>query len=156
MGCFSCPLPDSNLGWIRAAFFLNIPWVLILCIYLIRKVRAKEIPPFKDFYMALNIYLSCFAFYLLNVGVYFEVGELNIIQTTLKNATVIDSLPCSVFYYETAFRFRLSQYCLLIILLLPYVFLCFALLWMYLENFVKQRWNQLTSFIVNRWRYLTI
>lgn len=153
LACFSCSLPASNLGWIRASFFLNTPCVLIVCIYLYLRLRANGTVSLKDFRNGSALYAGFFTMYLFTLGIFVEIHEFGIIRETLNNATLIDSLPCSAGYYENVIRLKISQYCLPIPLLILLCSFCCHIPSASQKAFVKQRYNQLISFVVNRWRH---
>ncbi len=150
LACYNCSFEDTNLGWIRASFFLNIPFVLAICIYIIYNIKTKKIPSFTDFRTTVVIYISIFLFYLFDIGIYFEVDELKQIRKTLENATVISFLPCSTNYYENVYGLKISQYSFILLCLFLLCLRCFNI---QLKDFVKERCNQFISFIINQWRY---
>jgi hypothetical protein len=150
---FNCPLPDSNLGWIRASFFLNIPYVFFLLIYIIQRIITKKFSSLNDFRNTFLVYISYFTLYELVLGISFEAGELHTIRKILSNATAINMLPCSTAYYENIFRLKISQYCLFF-LFIVFSCCCYCIIapWKG-TTFISQRCHQLSLFINNRWRY---
>lgn len=103
---FNCTLESTNLGWIRASFFLNIPFLLTACIYLIRNCVKKKLPSLFSLWLIISLHSAIFINYVLLMGIYFEVDELKKIKGALRNATVTDPLPCSTNYYENVLMLR--------------------------------------------------
>jgi hypothetical protein len=156
LACFNCSLEDTNLGWIRASFFLNIPFVLAVCIYIIHYIKTKKIPSLTHFRTTIIIYISVFLFYFFEGGIYAEIDELKMIRKTLENATVISSLPCSTNYYENVYGLKISQYSFIILcLFLLCCLCCFHVPSKNIKDAIKERCNQFISFIINQWRYFT-
>ena len=154
---FNCSLPNTNLGWIRASFFLNIPAVLILCICFIQNHKRKKIYSCNSFLITVLLYSGCFVCYLIIIGIYFEIDELKAIRKVLENTT-ITSLPCSTSYYENIFRLKLSQHIFVITSFLLGCFHiclcgcgCYARLKV-MRASVKEQCIQFISPIINRWR----
>jgi hypothetical protein len=155
LACFNCSFEDTDLGWIRASFFLNIPFVLAVCIYIIHNIKTKKIPSLTHFRTTVFIYSLLLLFYLLDMGINFEVDELKMIRKALGNATVISSLPCSTNYYENVYGLKISQYSfILLCLFLPFLH-CFHVPLKNIKDAIKERCNQFISFIINQWRYFT-
>ena len=155
--CFSnCSLPNTNLRWIRASFFLNIPAVLILCIRFIQNYKRRKISSLLDFANTIMLYSIFFGGYLMFYGIVPEVKELMMIQNVLGNTTVISLLPCSTSYYENMFRLKISHLIFAFSLFaFSFLRLCYAICAYILEEklaFSKERCNRLISPIINRWR----
>jgi hypothetical protein len=153
LACYNCSFEYTNINWIRASFFLNIPFVFAVCIYIIRNIQTKKILSFTDFEITIMIYSLFFLFYLIGMGIYFEIDQLKQIQKTLGNTTIINFLPCSTNYYENIFRLKISQYFFIIICSFFSCLFCFDAELNDKKDAVKERCNQLISFIINQWRY---
>lgn len=68
LACYNCRLEDTNLGWIRAAFFLNIPFILGVFIYLILMLSSNQIPTFTYFVGIILLYIFSIQTYTFFFG----------------------------------------------------------------------------------------
>jgi ABC-type sulfate transport system permease component len=120
LACYNCSFEDTNLGWIRTSFFLNIPFVLTVCIYIIENIKTKKIPSLTHFRTTVVIYSLLFFLYLVDLGIYFEVDELKMIRKALGNATMRSSTN----YYENVYGLKISQYSFMFFSCLFILFSC--------------------------------
>ena len=153
VGCINCQLEDSNLGWIRAAFILNIPLVLIILIFIVRRLLEKNPLQLSNVKHIVNIHAGMFFAYSINIGIYFEVSELLKIQKALGNATARSSLRCSTNHYHIVYGLEISRYCYLLFYVLLFLGLSY---WKGLSNsiqYIRERiFDQCIYFIVTKSR----
>ncbi len=107
---FNCRVEDSNLSWIRASFFLNIPFLLAAIFIIIKKWKKKKSLLFAEFtHSIILLYAIFFIVYWIVLGIWKEIVELQKIGNVLANATNV-SLPCSMNYYEHVYYLEISFY----------------------------------------------
>ena len=111
LACYNCGLENSNLGWIRASFFLNIPFVLCVFIYFGVRLKQKKLPSVIHVLAIIVYYMLCSFSYTLILGIYFEIDELKQIRSALDNATAVELLPCPVNHYKHVYGMKIASLC---------------------------------------------
>lgn len=99
IACYDCGFEHNNLGWIRASFFINIPFLFGISIHTAIKLKTRTVV-LKDVFSMIILYMLFVFFYSVSLGFYFEYLELDQIGNALNNVTHVESLPCSVNYYQ--------------------------------------------------------
>ena len=153
LACYNCRLENTNLSWIRASFFLNLPFVLGVFLYIFKTMMAKKPLSFPDVTSIAKCYTFPFFWYSCCIGLFFETVEATKILRALENATALDLLPCPSRHYRHVLGMKIANWCSPVIVILP-VCLC-----LFKESCVYQKNNKLKSYdrfifrIVNHWRY---
>ena len=146
-------LENSNLGWIRASFFLNIPWVLCIFIYIRIMFKKNKLPSIGDFILIILLYVIFFFKYFIFCGCYGEIGELQEIRTVLNNSTAMALLTCSTGHYRRVFGIKIVN--LSIVLLGVFISPCLIRFFNLCENRRNnepKNYDRFISSVVNRWR----
>jgi hypothetical protein len=115
LGCFNCGFGITNLGWIRASFFLNIPFVLSIFIYIVIRIRKKVMPSLSEVFAFVLIYMGFFGFYKYFVGIYGEFNEFLKIEAVLNSGTVVN-FPCPMSYYHQVYVIMIVTWCIPLLL----------------------------------------
>lgn len=152
LACYNCTLEDSDLGWIRASFFLNIPFISGVFIYIIIIFSSKKMPTFDHFTMMITTYIGIYFHYTYFLGIYGEVDEMKTIHVALKNSTIADMLPCPINHYRRVFGMKIASFCSPV---LVFFFCCFPCFKCSFVDENRMQDNRLYRFIfvsVNRWR----
>ena len=151
VGCFNCGIVEkSDLGGIRAAFIMNIPFVLGVCTFIGHNLMKKKTLRLFHVIIMIISHASWFFLYSIFIGVYFEAVELNQIRKALRNTTVKSFLPCSINHYQNVYGLEISRYCYLFLYFLTllcslYLGICRRCIY-----FIVKKWRDFTSILFKR------
>jgi hypothetical protein len=133
LACYNCGFEKTNLTWIRASFFLNIPWILFIFIYILTIYNKPiQLHPITILVVHIIPILTLFLhFYFFFIAFTFEKSELHEIQIALNNQSTVRLLPCPRIYYQQVFVIKIIDYCF------PVIATCIFLVYYYRETILK-------------------
>ncbi|CAF1286584.1 unnamed protein product [Rotaria sp. Silwood1] len=89
---YNCRLPDTNIGWIRAALFMNIPFVLGVLCYIVVLLVQKKSPTYSHIQLMAYNYFYILIYHAYIDRFFFNSGyQMNDVRKALNNATLLAS-----------------------------------------------------------------
>ncbi|CAF1422245.1 unnamed protein product [Adineta ricciae] len=148
LACFNCPLTYENLGWIRASLFMNVPFVLGIFIFLIRKLIRREWPLYFHIVQMAVAYVCVPGWHLFIDLFIFTGAEMNDIRVTLQNKKAVMLLSCPERYYQCVFGMIIMQCVFPIVLVIVSCILnnCF-------DTRSKSCGEKIEAWYYTRWRH---
>ncbi|CAF3855583.1 unnamed protein product [Rotaria sp. Silwood1] len=153
---YNCRLPDTNIGWIRAALFMNIPFVLGVLCYIVVLLVQKKSPTYSHIQLMAYNYFYILIYHAYIDRFFFNSGyQMNDVRKALNNATLLASLPCTESYYRQVFGVMIAHYVspVFILIILCCLRPCTSKTSFGLTDKVMDRCDEIIHGIVNRWRY---
>ncbi|CAF4951890.1 unnamed protein product, partial [Rotaria sp. Silwood1] len=108
---YNCRLPDTDIGWIRAALFMNIPFVLGVLCYIVFLLVQKKSPTYSHIRLMAYSYFYIIIYHAFIDGWFLFSGyQIYEVRKALNNATLLASLPCTESYYRQVFGVMIAHY----------------------------------------------
>lgn len=109
LACFNCSYEDEKFVAIRVLLFLSALFLLPTFIYIIILFILKEIPDTRNYLKSTFKCSLCLIFSFFVFSCFELIPEMKTLNKIRNNSSIIDSLPCSINYYDTIFILTIIQ-----------------------------------------------